>query len=210
MQANPNSPNPVKGAHKPHARLTQQQAVDIFRVRNSAPSAVKIAAFFDINEKTVRDIWAARTWSRETSHLDPTRTVELKQAGRPKGCRDSKPRKKRVGSTRAVSQVDTPGATSSENEAAHGGYFTPQGPYENDGYISRMNSTNLSTGLHGARNSISSGESSENRPSTRRVASVDDQLYNWGEEFWTSSKNKDPFINDWQAVHILRINQDRP
>ncbi len=41
-----------------------------------------------ISEKAVQDIWKARTWSRETCHLEPTRTVELKQIGRPKGCKD--------------------------------------------------------------------------------------------------------------------------
>ncbi len=80
----------------------------IFRVRGSAPSAVSIAAYFDISEKAVRDIWTARTWSRETSYLDPTRTVKLKQIGRPKGCRDSKPRKTRADSKRTVSQGDKP------------------------------------------------------------------------------------------------------
>ncbi len=48
-----------------------------------------------VSEKTVRDIWTGRTWSRETWHLDTSRNLQLKQLGRPKGCRDSQPRKQR-------------------------------------------------------------------------------------------------------------------
>jgi hypothetical protein len=180
-------------ASKPHARLTQEQAVAIFRVKASAPSAVKIAAYFGISEKTVRDIWTARTWSQETSHLDPTRTVELKQIGRPKGCRDSKPRKKRVDSKRGVSQVPREAPL---KVAVHGCCFTP---YES---VPSFNSNDPNFGLHGVCDfSTLSDECSEYRaPSTSRVSSVDDQLYDWGEEFWTSSQNNDPFFNDWQAI----------
>jgi hypothetical protein len=81
---------------KPRARLTQDQAVEIFQMKSSAPSAVKIAVLYGVSEKTIRDIWTGRTWSRETCHLDTARTVVLKPVGRPKGRRDQKPRKKRA------------------------------------------------------------------------------------------------------------------
>ncbi len=139
-------------APKLPAKLTREQAVGIFSVRGSAPSAAKIATCFGISEKAVRDIWKARTWSRETCHLEPTRTVELKQIGRPKGCKDRTPRKKRVNVTSSGCSVDWAPPTTS----------------------------------------------------TSRVKSVDDQLYQWGEEFWTGSK-MDPFCDDWLAVRTLRI-----
>ncbi len=85
----------VPGPCKPRARLTEVQAVDIFKMRSPISSAVNIAKRFGVSEKTVRDIWKGRTWSRETCHLDTSRTVVLKQVGRPKGRTDMKPRKKR-------------------------------------------------------------------------------------------------------------------
>jgi hypothetical protein len=81
---------------KPRARLTQDQAVDIFKKKSSALTAQNIAVTYGISEKAIRDIWTGRTWSRETCHLDTARIVVQKQIGRPKGCRDQKPRKKRV------------------------------------------------------------------------------------------------------------------
>ena len=188
-------------ALKPHARLTQEQAVAIFKVRGSALLAVNIATCFGISEKTVRDIWTARTWSRETSHLDPTRTVEVKQIGRPKGCRDSKPRQKRVNSTRAVSHGDKP--CRSQKEVVHGCCLTLQGPYGLS--LSKVSPTDLKVDLLGVLDvSSSTGDSIEYRaPSTSRVDSVDDQLYNWGQEFWTSSQKNDPFCNDWRVADDL-------
>jgi hypothetical protein len=196
-------PSATLRALNPHARLTQEQAVAIFKVRGSAPSAVSIAACFGINEKTVRDIWTGRTWSRETSHLDPTRTVQLKQIGRPKGCRDSKPRQKRGGSTRAVSQGDTPcQCEASQKAAVHSCCFTPQVPQENDSSFPQIRPNNLEEGpCEAHESSILSGVCSEYWTPTTQVASLDDQLYDWGQEFWASSLNNDPFWNDWQVAN---------
>ena len=92
---------------KPRAVLTCGKAVDIFR--RSLPSAgclfsaekltaTFVAQEYGINEKTVRDIWTGRTWYNETLHLDPHRPHrEAKTAGRPRGKRDSIPRRKYFG-----------------------------------------------------------------------------------------------------------------
>ena len=92
---------------KPRAILTREKAVDIFR--RSLPSAgclfsaekltaTFVAQEYGINEKTVRDIWTGRTWYNETLHLDPHRPHrETKTAGRPRGKRDSVPRRKHFG-----------------------------------------------------------------------------------------------------------------
>ncbi len=69
---------------KPRAKLTQDQAVDIFKMKSSAPSAAKESVIYGVSEKAVRDIWTGRTWSRETCHLDSARTVVIKHIGRPK------------------------------------------------------------------------------------------------------------------------------
>ena len=85
---------------KRRVALNKAQAVEIFQAKFHAnvsmqkhPSPKKIAALFGIGEKTVRDIWKGRTWRSATCHMDPTRPVHvMKQVGRPKGSKDSKPR----------------------------------------------------------------------------------------------------------------------
>jgi hypothetical protein len=88
---------------KPSAVLTKGQAIDIFRLslthssKEKKPTAVSVSRAFNINEKTVRDIWSARTWHDETLPLDVNRTPRAaKKIGRPPGKIDSKPRKPRT------------------------------------------------------------------------------------------------------------------
>ena len=89
---------------KPRAILTEQQAVHIFELKQYTMSshgkrplsAAGIARVFGVNEKTVRDIWKGRTWSRETWHLDCSRQILIKQPGKPKGCKDTKQRQRRI------------------------------------------------------------------------------------------------------------------
>ena len=78
---------------KPRARLAASDAIEIFSVRRSGVQATRLAKMYGVSEKAIRDIWTARTWARETWHLEPSRDVVLKQAGRPKGSTDSKPRR---------------------------------------------------------------------------------------------------------------------
>ena len=89
---------------KPRAILTEQQAVHIFELKlrmtssnlkNRSLTAAGIAKVFGVNEKTVRDIWKGRTWSRETWHMDCSRQVLIKPSGRPKGSKDTRPRQQR-------------------------------------------------------------------------------------------------------------------
>ena len=88
---------------KPKAILTYDKVIDIFKLRPDSklargegfrPSAA-VAFDFGISEKTVRDIWRARTWHRETLHLDPCRPARaMALPGRPLGRKDSAPRKR--------------------------------------------------------------------------------------------------------------------
>ena len=76
-------------------RLTEEDVLTIFKMKSATIFATKVAAAYNISEKTVRDIWKGRTWAKETWHLETTRTIEVKKMGRPAGCKDSRPRKTR-------------------------------------------------------------------------------------------------------------------
>ena len=55
--------------------------------------AAHVSKIYGVSEKAVRDIWTGRTWSKETWHLDASRSRPLKKMGRPVGRQDTKPRK---------------------------------------------------------------------------------------------------------------------
>ena len=61
---------------------------------------------YGVSEKAIRDVWTARTWAKETWHLEPLRALALKQTGRPKGRRDSKPRLKNGSYHPAASSIN--------------------------------------------------------------------------------------------------------
>jgi hypothetical protein len=65
-------------------------------------TATKAAVVYGVSEKAVRDIWKGRTWARETWRFDTSRPLQLKLVGRPKGCKDRNPRKKRVNAKDAM------------------------------------------------------------------------------------------------------------
>jgi hypothetical protein len=80
---------------KPRARLTESDVINIFRLKAANTSATSVGRLYGVSEKAIRDIWTGRTWANETWHLDMTRALVIKHAGRPAGCRDTKPRRKR-------------------------------------------------------------------------------------------------------------------
>ena len=88
---------------KPRHRaiLTEQQAIEIFGFASShqiVSSAIAVARMYGVNERTVRDIWKQRTWTHATHPLEGSMRVESKKkAGRPKGSKDTKPRKQKQG-----------------------------------------------------------------------------------------------------------------
>ena len=84
-----------KSTTKPHARLTVSDVINIFNSKKSSIQATRVANMYGVSEKAIRDIWTARTWARETWHLEPSRTLVLKQAGRPRGSKDSRPRQQK-------------------------------------------------------------------------------------------------------------------
>ena len=91
---------------KQRAILTEQQAVDIFRILadGSVPLMVSSATFvanqYGINERTVRDIWKQRTWFHATCFLAQGSTsIVKKRMGRPIGSKDTRPRKQKLART---------------------------------------------------------------------------------------------------------------
>ena len=70
---------------KPRAILTRELAVEIYRYKIENMEAVAsavgrhasmLAGLYGVSEKTIRDIWTARTWSEATCMLEPTRRME--------------------------------------------------------------------------------------------------------------------------------------
>ena len=98
---------------KPRAVLNEAEAIAIFqlRPRSDLPRVVRdslsVAQAFTVSEKTVRDIWSARTWHRETLHLDPSRPARADTLpGRPLGRKDSAPRRRPVRKSKLPAATD--------------------------------------------------------------------------------------------------------
>ena len=78
---------------KPRAVLTKHEVVSIYLIDKALRSPSKVARYYGVSEKTIRDIWSRRTWASETWHLDLHATeLEIKRSGRPVGSRDARPR----------------------------------------------------------------------------------------------------------------------
>ena len=83
-------------SRNPRAKLTEADALDIFKFKGHMITASSVSVKYRVSEKAVRDIWIGRTWSKETWHLDTSRSLPLKKMGRPIGRKDAKPRKLRI------------------------------------------------------------------------------------------------------------------
>ena len=183
----------MQNASKPRARLSEAQVVTIFQAKaaDSQSTASKVAADYGVSEKAIRDIWNGRTWSRETWHLDTSRPLQLKQSGRPKGCRDSKPRKRRAGS-----RVELSSSTGSISELCS---RQEEAQPPSSDYVT------LISGLSQCSDTATCVEelSAMRKPKaacwslpTLCHASVDEQLHEW-DAFWHASASADPFRDDW-------------
>ena len=90
------APHDTLESRKTRAKLTEADALDIFHCKAHLMSAASMSKKYGVSEKAVRDIWTGRTWSKETWHLDASRSKPLKKMGRPVGRQDTKPRKSRI------------------------------------------------------------------------------------------------------------------
>ncbi len=76
----------------------------------------------------------------------------------------------------------------SKQEKVPSDCLTEQRPFKAvDSYFPQCDPRKLNERLSGARNA---------------TTSVDDQLYDWGEEFWLSSQDLYPFSKEWSFVRI--------
>ena len=77
-------------------KLISDDAVRIFKLKLKQIKPSAVASVFNVSEKTIRDIWSARTWAKATEHLDPQRCTSVKnKPGRPLGRKDTNKRVKR-------------------------------------------------------------------------------------------------------------------
>ena len=81
-------------AGKHRARLTEAEVQSIYLAKITGTPATKVASWFGVNEKTIRDIWSGRTWAKETLHISngdsknprfSTQSFQRKQLGHPSG-----------------------------------------------------------------------------------------------------------------------------
>ena len=183
-------------AGKQRARLSATDVIRIFQEKKSDAPATKVGLAFGISEKTVRDIWKGRTWAKETWHLEPTRQLVLQQLGRPKGSKDSMPRRKRI-VREILPTTDKEGCTHAHASPGSSGTdsYLIDPIYESSSMLSRSFAQSRS----GIRFSGSAEKSSE---------SIDDQLHRWDSSIWCES---DPFLQDWKqqvfAFQRSEINQ---
>jgi hypothetical protein len=77
---------------KQRSRLTEAAVIQIFCCRHEMKSPTVVSNLYGVNEKTVRDIWSGRTWSKETRRLDPSRALAFKKVSSPKRSKDTMPR----------------------------------------------------------------------------------------------------------------------
>ena len=188
------------------AKLSETQAIDIFQIKKTSPtlSAAQVAKLYCISEKALRDIWTGRTWTIETWHLDTTRILFQKDIGRPKGCRDSKPRMMRK--EKDVSRIG------SDNYVCTALGTNPKEWRGQDAKLSAASRTHpTAVGIAAAvldrMDALSKKTNvphcppkalSPSPPTTSSVAaSVDQQLHDWNQAFWLEHESADPFHDDW-------------
>ena len=81
--------------------LNEMMAVFLYQSKLTNPklSATELSKLTGLHDKTIRDVWCARTWAKETWHLDPRRwhrAERIRGPGRPLGSKDKKPRTARA------------------------------------------------------------------------------------------------------------------
>ena len=203
---------------KPRARLTEAEVLTIFGMKDTAPSSTCLANFYGVHEKTVRDIWTGRTWSRETWHLDAARAVHIKSIGRPKGRKDSMPRKKRAATHRKKSFMvggmcscpQHPTMTELHlkqwGTQQFGGEQQQSYPPESQEMWSIQQEI-IQNSRHAAQTFPVSNSNTAAFPSvltTRGIhaPSIDDQIHDWSHKLWTYSlpADMDPFLHDWNPT----------
>ena len=172
----------MQSSIKPRAKLTQSEAIAIFSLRNASSSATAVGCAYSISEKAVRDVWKARTWAKETWHLDMTRALDFKRIGRPAGRKDSKPRKIKA----SLSQSSHASMAFSQSDRSIDARAV-------EGLCAAGNEQSLLPNLLRPKSVTESFVTS-----AADVMTLDDQLFEWGQFFDKSPHNcNEPFAEDW-------------
>ena len=188
------------GTRRCRTKLTGDDVIKIFELKQRSGQANKVASMYGVSEKAIRDIWTARTWAKETWHLEPSRALVIKQAGRPRGSKDSKPRKMKASpplraSIASCSEIQQHELWVEDCEVLFGEEpvdFELVGPAE-PVLMLQDGSGLLSVHVE------------EQSPSLCQEAlqpflgiMVDEQLSEWNADIWCNPQTPDPFELDWQ------------
>ena len=190
---------------KPRARLTKKDVLEIFQLKGDSKSASQLGALYGVSEKTVRDIWTRRTWSMETRHLDTSQSLLIKNIGRPKGSKDSKPRKKKESLDNAMDV----------SEDHHGKQQEHHGRQQEYAPCLDITLATQSSDEKYLRDTCAAGASQEYTPSSdvqppsictqasMRRGSIDDELHEWAERCCCRPRLTDPFRKDWNPARLV-------
>ena len=186
------------------AILSEAEAIEIFQARASESTSTELGAVYGVSETTIRDIWTARTWSCETRHLDPSRPPRHKKVGRPKGCKDVKPRKVRANHHDAFSTSTWPATRVTCRQ--HICHVEDALITQHIQQIPLSQQTSGRIGFSQCEESVVCVEDAgawhrstaewQTSPSLCH-ASVNEQLHEW-DAFWRFSSCTDPFCGDWE------------
>jgi hypothetical protein len=93
----------IEAEGKRRVVLSQHQAVEIFQMKHSHGyssqhnASIKLSRNYKVSPKAIRDIWNGRSWLNVTSHLWKKEELPPRKfPGRPRGKKDSRPRKKKL------------------------------------------------------------------------------------------------------------------
>ena len=179
-------------ASKPRARLSEEQVIAIFQAKTCAASATKVATVYGVSEKAVRDIWKGRTWSRETWHLDTSRPLQLKLTGRPKGCRDTKPRNRRLTCREETQSAPTGSTVTAQVLCRHHTDWHGVARHTLEPVVVQLQ---LDQNANQMVSCINESDASWPTSSRTRHGSVDEQLHEW-DAFWRAPASADPFSGE--------------
>jgi hypothetical protein len=176
--------------------LLEQQVVEIFgkklvndsRCPGDKLSAAAVSRMYGVSDKTVRDIWRGRTWSRETQHMDPSRPLVHKQVGRPQGAKDKKPRKVRQGAGTLIQErmPERSAAHSAEADpmaTGQGGQAQTFQKYNDKNEESEAIYAHHEALMYNARDPSFFGSSNCSKPYAQisGLMSIDDNLFEWAQ-----------------------------
>jgi hypothetical protein len=183
-------------AVNPRAKLSVVQVLSIFQAKNPSlvhSSAAKLAIRYGVSEKTIRDIWTGRTWSRETYHKGAARFPQCNRLGRPKGRLDSKPRKRKSDRPKFTSMIPLAVVNRADRGIC---LMQHQIHAEATDLFSKELDERVGFGPSLGCNS----DYGAKLPSRKTASSLDQQLQEWGRAFWIEHESADPFHDDWDAL----------